>query len=131
MASSSVEETPKQPGQVCFCLLVKLLETRYYARIFLRQAQVYGIQSPTRHKDTAVAETKELSKLRLELAWELADIKRSRAVNRAHGARLLRHTVGVFGFSTWFVGMLHALAATTKGFGNESQFRTAHVGVRK
>ena len=63
------------------------------------------------------------------LRRELDAIKRSRAINCAQGARLLRHTVGVFGFSTWFVGMLHALAAT-KGIGKESQFRTAHVGVR-
>lgn len=39
--------------------------------------------------------------------------------------RLLRHATGVFGISTWFTGMLQALATGTH---RESQFRTAHVG---
>ena len=41
--------------------------------------------------------------------------------------RLLRHAVGVFGFSTWIAGMGQAFAAVRK-IGSESQFRTAHVG---
>ena len=43
---------------------------------------------------------------------------------------LLRHGVGVFGWSTWIIGMLQAMAATGKmrRDGAEAQFRTAHVG---
>uniref|UniRef100_A0A7S3PK88 Uncharacterized protein n=1 Tax=Aplanochytrium stocchinoi TaxID=215587 RepID=A0A7S3PK88_9STRA len=42
---------------------------------------------------------------------------------------ILRHAVGVFGFSTWITGMLQAFSIT-EGIPNknESQWRTAHVG---
>ncbi len=48
--------------------------------------------------------------------------------SKQQSRRLLRHAVGVFGFSTWFTGMLQAMVATRQMVGSEAQWRTAHVG---
>jgi hypothetical protein len=65
-----------------------------------------------------------------ETAAEVPDTKTNDAERPSEAKRLIRHAVGVFGFSTWVVGIAQTLAATI-GFlrpGSEAQFRTAHVG---